>query len=85
MKKPRRTTKFTIETERTFIFRNSGGKQPGWCEGCGAEAQMATVAEAAREAGLSELAIYQLLDARTLHFREDGEGRVLVCLNSLLK
>jgi hypothetical protein len=85
MKKPRRTTKFTIETERTFIFRNFGGQQPGWCVGCGAEVLMTTVAEAARETGLSELTIYQLLDARTLHFREDGEGRVLVCLNSLLK
>ncbi len=85
MKKPRRNTKFTIETERTFIFRNFGGRQPGWCVACGAEAQMATVADAAREAGLSELAIYQLLDDGALHFREDAEGRVLVCLNSLLK
>jgi hypothetical protein len=85
MKKRKRITKFTVETERTFIFRNFGGQQPRWCEGCGAEAQLATVAEAAREAGLSELAIYQLLDARALHFREDAEGRVLVCLNSLLK
>ena len=82
--KTRRITKFTIETERTFIFRNLGG-QSGWCVGCEAETQLAPVAEAAREAGLSELAIYQLLDARALHFREDAEGRVLVCLNSLLK
>jgi hypothetical protein len=46
---------------------------------------MATVAEAAREADLSELAIYQLLDAHALHFKEEEDGRVLVCLNSLLK
>lgn len=46
---------------------------------------MASVAYAAREAGLSELAIYQLLDARALHFREAADGRVLVCLNSLIK
>jgi hypothetical protein len=85
MKKTKRITKFTVETERTFIFRNFGGQQPGWCVGCGTETQMATVADAARETGLSELAIYQLLDARALHFREDAEGRVLVCLNSLLK
>ena len=44
---------------------------------------MSTVAGAAREAGLNELAIYQLIDAGTLHFREDEDGRVLVCLNSL--
>lgn len=83
--KTRRITRFTIETERTFIFRNFGGQQSGWCVGCGAETQLATVAEAAREAGLSELAIYQLLDTRSIHFREDAEGRVLVCVNSLLK
>ena len=85
MKKPRRTTKLTIETERTFIFRSLGGQQPGWCVACGAEAHMATVAGAAREFGLSELAMYQLLDIRAVHFSEDAEGSVLVCLNSLLK
>lgn len=85
MKKSIRTTKVTIETERIFTFRNYDRQQSGWCLGCGAPTQMATVAEAAREAGLSELAIYQLLDARALHFREDVDGRVLVCLNSLIK
>ena len=44
---------------------------------------MATVSQAAIEAGLSELAVYQLLDAGDLHFTEDSEGHVLVCLNSL--
>ncbi|MGH9883874.1 MAG: hypothetical protein ACRD6N_20820 [Pyrinomonadaceae bacterium] len=83
MKKRRRITKVTIETERTFIFRNVDGQQARWCEGCGAEIQMTSVAGAAREAGLSELAIYQLLDDGALHFMEDTEGRVLACLNSL--
>jgi hypothetical protein len=46
---------------------------------------MATVEEAAREADLTELAIYQLLDIHALHFKEDEDGRVLVCLNSLLQ
>jgi hypothetical protein len=77
--------KLTIEPERTFIFGNLGGPQVGWCEGCGAEAPMMNVADAAREAGLSELAIYQLLDEGALHFTKDTEGRVLICLNSLFK
>ncbi len=83
MKKKRITT-ITFETERVFVFRRVGDSQLDWCVGCGAETQMATVGEMAREAGLSELAIYQLRDARALHFQEDAEGRVLVCLNSLL-
>lgn len=85
MRKPIRITKVTIETERTFIFRNSNGQQPGWCVTCDSEAQMTTVARAAREAGLSEFAIYQLLNAQALHFCEDADGRILVCLNSLMK
>jgi hypothetical protein len=85
MKKAKKITTLTVETERTFIFRCFGGQHLAWCLKCEAEVRMATVAEAAREAALSELFIYQLLDARALHFREDADGRVLVCLNSLLK
>lgn len=85
MKKARRITKFTVETERVFIFRTAGNSQTDWCSECAAETQMASVAYAAREAGLNELAVYQLLEARVLHFREDADGRVLVCLNSLIK
>jgi hypothetical protein len=81
----KKITKLTMETERIFTFRSLDVFQRSWCEGCGAEAPMATVAAAAREADLAELAIYQLIDARALHFTEDAEGRVLVCLNSLLK
>jgi hypothetical protein len=85
MKKVKRITKFTVETERLFIFRATPNWQANWCPGCAAETPMATVADAAREAGMSELAMYQLLEARALHFSQDADGRVLVCLNSLLK
>jgi hypothetical protein len=83
MKKPRRITTFTVETERVYIFRTAGNSQIDWCSECATETQMASVADVAREAGLSELAIYQLLEARALHFSEDADGRVFVCLNSL--
>ena len=85
MKKPRRITKFTVETERTFIFRNLGQPRKLWCEGCGAEVLMTSVADAARDTGLSELAIYQRLNAGELHFSEHAEGPVLICLKSLMK
>jgi hypothetical protein len=81
--KAKRITKVTVETERLFIFRNAGTAEADWCSECAAETQVATVAHAAREAGLSEWAIYQLLDGRALHFSEDADGRVLICLNSL--
>ena len=85
MKKPGHIKRFTIETERTFIFRNFGSQKTAWCVGCEAEAQLAPVPEAASKACSSELAIYRLLAQGVLHFTEDSEGRVLICLNSLLK
>ena len=42
-----------------------------------------SVEGAAREAGVSELAIYRLVEEHALHFTEDISGHVLVCLNSL--
>ena len=44
---------------------------------------MVSVDGAAREAGASELEIYKLVEAHAVHFNEDAERRVLVCVNSL--
>jgi len=83
MDKPKHFRRVTVKTERTFIFRSRPSVLSEWCAACGTEAAMMTVEGAARKSGLSELEIYQLVDARALHFFEDDEGRVLVCLNSL--
>ena len=83
MDKPTRIRRVTINTERTFTFTSRSGVGAAWCAECGAEVRMVSVDRAAREAGVSEFAIYKLVDARAIHSREDGEGRVLVCLNSL--
>lgn len=81
--KPERIRRVTIETERTLIFRNRGGIHHGWCGECGDQVQMASVDAAAHQTGLSELFIYQLIESGALHFTEDENRRVLVCLNSL--
>lgn len=81
--KNKKITRLTVEVERVFTFRNSNAVQLGWCLTCGSESRMSTVAGAARESGLNEWAVYQLLHAHAFHFSEDREGRVLVCLNSL--
>lgn len=83
MDKPKRVRRVTVRTERTFVFRNRDSVRVGWCAGCGAEVCMVSVEGAAREAGVSELTVYRLVEGRALHFAEDAEGRVLVCLNSL--
>jgi hypothetical protein len=84
MKKPRRITKFTVETERTYVFRGRGSREIVWCGGCDSEVEMATMGEAAVLAGVSELTVYRRLEAGVLHFSENADGRLLVCLDSLL-
>lgn len=84
MKKAKRITRLTVESEGTLIFRTRSSRQTRWCEQCGAEVDMAFVDEAATVSGLNEMTIYQSIEARSLHFIEDESGRVLVCLNSLL-
>jgi hypothetical protein len=82
MTKSKLTTRLVFETERTIIFRSRSRLQSVWCTGCGADVEMAIVEQVAREAGVSELAVYQLVEARALHFVEDEDGRVLICRRS---
>jgi hypothetical protein len=46
---------------------------------------MFALEEAAALTGLSQRAIFRLLEAGGLHFTENDRGEVLICLNSLLK
>jgi len=83
MDKPKHVRRVVVKTERTYIFRNRDSVRIGWCAGCGGEVGMVSVEGAARESGMSEMAIYELVGARALHYSEEAGGRVLVCLNSL--
>jgi hypothetical protein len=83
MDKPKRVRRVIVKTERTYVFRSCGSVRIEWCAECGAEVGMVCVEGAAREMGVSELAIYKLISGRALHFSEDAEGRVHACLNSL--
>jgi hypothetical protein len=83
MDKPKRVRRVTVETERTFIFRIRNSVRFQWCAECESEVGMVSEGGAAREAGVSEFAIYKLVEERALHFSEDTELGILVCLNSL--
>jgi hypothetical protein len=84
VKKLKRIVKFTVEAERTLTFRTRGDRRVARCERCGEEVEMATVDEAARAAGVSELTICRRLEACSLHFTETADGRIFICLDSLL-
>lgn len=83
MDKPKRVRRVTVKTERTFVFRSKDSVRVEWCAECEVDVGMLSVEGAARQTGVSELTIYKLVEQRALHFSEDAEGRVLVCLNSL--
>jgi len=44
---------------------------------------MATVAGASDVSGLNEMMIYRLIDSGAVHFTEDVESPLQVCINSL--
>jgi hypothetical protein len=73
----------TVETDRTYIFRNRDAARVLWCSKCGQEMGMASVAAAAQVKGVSEMAIYELINSAAIHFAEDAKGSLLICLNSL--
>ena len=83
MKRTRRR-KVTVETERLLIISHYNGAQ-GWCEGCSATVKMVGPEEAAAFAGLSQRAIFRLIESSQLHFTETPDGGLFICVNSLLE
>jgi hypothetical protein len=83
MDKPKRIRRVAVKTERTFIFRSKPSTRIAWCADCRAEVAMISVEGASGESGYGEMEIFKLIEAHALHFCEDPEGHVLVCLNSL--
>ena len=83
MDNPKRVRRVTVKTERTLVFRSHGSVRVDLCDECLAEVGMVSVDQAAREAGVSELQIYSLVEEGALHFKEDAVGHILICLDSL--
>lgn len=79
MRRRKRTTTVTFETERVLI---SGGSAAARCDVCSGS-PMVALNEAARLACVNELTLYRLVEARSLHHCETAGGQLLVCLNSL--
>lgn len=74
-----------METERIVVFRTRASAATRWCEQCEMEVEMMFVDAASIVSGLTEMSIYHLIETRSVHFADGEWGRVLVCLNSLLK
>lgn len=76
-------TEITVETHSVLTIRRGSPYRLAWCEECGEQSQMATADETAILAGVSPRVIYQLIEARKVHFLETPDRVVFVCLNSL--
>ena len=83
--KKTKTTEITFETDELFIIKSRDESTRIRCETCGALVEMVSIAKAASITHVNELAIYEQVKARLLHSTETPDGRVLICLNSLLK
>ena len=81
--KTRTKTEITVETQRILTIKGGSRYRLAGCEKCGKQVRMVTADEAAILAGVSPRSIYQLIEARELHFVETADQVVFVCLNSL--
>ncbi len=75
-------TEITIETER-MLFISSRRKVIGWCGGCGAQAEMVPVDEAAILQRVNSRTIFRWVEAERVHASETANGLLMICLNSL--
>jgi hypothetical protein len=55
-----------------------------WCEGCSGQATMISAEQAAVLAGVRSRTLHRWAHARAIHFTESPEGRLLICLRSLM-
>lgn len=70
------------ERRETWRLRTGKGRRAA-CPDCRKEAEWLTVSEAAHITGLSERAIFLLVENSEVHFAEAEDGVLLICLSSL--
>lgn len=82
--KQTRMFELKIEKSETLIVRRQYKKTFAWCDACGRETEMLAPEEAACLAKTSPRKIYQAIEAGGIHFVEQPEDFLVVCLESLL-
>ena len=83
--KLRRRIAITVEKREISISTPGATSGQAYCERCGRDVQMLSVALAAGLAGVPERLIYQRVEAGTTHFVERPNGVILICSESLGK
>lgn len=81
----KRTTRITIETERSWVIRRVNVERRALCKVCNEMVYLITMDDASLMAQFDALTINKLLEAGAIHFIETGDKLLLVCLNSICR
>ena len=74
-----------IEIHERLIVRTASGSLPALCEQCAAgDAILLSPEQASALTGISARMIYRLVEAGTIHYREASNGKLVVCIKTLL-
>ena len=74
-----------IEIHERLIVRNASGSLPALCDECSVrDSILLSPEQAATVTGIPERLIYQWVEAGAIHFREAPNGKVIVCIKTLI-
>lgn len=75
-----------IEIHERLILRTASGSQPALCDECSVrDAIMLSPEQAATVTGIPERQIYQRVEAGAVHYKEAPNGKLIVCLKTLIR
>ncbi len=81
----KKETRITFEHHEMIRVKRGKKSITRWCEKCRERVQMIPAEEAAILKGQSLRWLIRRLEAEELHFIEDPDCRLFICLNALLK
>lgn len=81
---PNKRTEITVETERILVIRRRYRAIEAWCDSCAEQVVMIRPDQAAAVSGQSLRTIFGAIERSELHFMEQPDGMLLICLTSLL-
>lgn len=74
-----------IEIHERLIIRTTSGSFPALCEKCRAsDAILLSPDQASTVTGMPTRLIYQLVEAASIHYREVGNGKIIVCVKTIV-
>jgi len=79
----KKTFRITIQQRERITISGSPPPISAWCTQCNSEVSMVSGEQSALLAGLSCREIYRRVEESALHFIEQQDGQLFICLNSL--